>query len=274
MSLKFSIITPVLNGEKTISRTINSILRQDYSNIEYIIVDGGSTDSTIDIIKRFGNRIRYISETDKNISDAVNKGFLLATGDIVVTMPGGDYYETGVLKKVAKIFESNLDIDVVYGGYFIHYLCGSKKFVLPPELTAPMLIKCGMLGSEPAIFVRSHFISSIGLLDINKNLSIASLYEWYIRILLVCKKTKRLPIPLFTYVEHRDAHSGKNPRETARQCWIAASRHGAKLYHPVALQYFIRARFPLLFAFLRKFSLYRKIKLACYYMIGKINCKN
>jgi glycosyltransferase involved in cell wall biosynthesis len=243
-NLKFSIITPTLNSKKVVEKTIESVLNQDYPNIEYIIVDGASTDSTLEILKRYGDRIKWISERDRSPTEAINKGFRMATGDIVVTLAAGDYYEPGILKKIAEIFASDEKIDLVYGGYFLLRKTGVKERIEIPEVTADILIKIGMVMSEPATFVRSKFIKEVGLLD--ESLTIASLYEWFIKIFLAAKKIVQIPEAVFTYMEHSDAHSRKDLSETARQCWIAARRHGAKFYHPVALRYFYR-KYPVLF---------------------------
>lgn len=104
---RVSIITPCLNSEKTIRDTIESVLRQTYQNIEYIIVDGGSADGTIPIIKEyiplFQGRLRYISEKDKGIYDAMNKGIKMSRGCLIGIINSDDYYEcTAVEKAVAK----------------------------------------------------------------------------------------------------------------------------------------------------------------------------
>jgi len=89
---KVTIITPSFNSEKNIEETILSVLNQTYANLEYIIIDGGSTDGTVDIIKKYQNRLAYwISEPDKGISDAFNKGLTKATGDYINFQGAGDY---------------------------------------------------------------------------------------------------------------------------------------------------------------------------------------
>lgn len=112
---KISIITPTFNQGSYIEKTILSILDQNYPNLEYIIIDGGSTDETLSIIKKYEQRITYwISEADKGQSDAINKGIRMATGDIINWINSDDYLEDNVLFKIACEFE-NSDIDVVCG---------------------------------------------------------------------------------------------------------------------------------------------------------------
>src|SRR5688500_3818909 len=95
---KISIITPTYNQGHFIEQTIQSVIEQDYPNLEYIIIDGGSTDDTLSVIKKYEKYISYwISEKDKGQSEAINKGFKKATGDVVNWLNSDDYYEPGVL---------------------------------------------------------------------------------------------------------------------------------------------------------------------------------
>lgn len=106
---KVSVITVCKNSEATILQTIESVLRQTYKNIEYIIIDGGSTDQTIEIIKEyqtiFEGHLQYISEKDYGIYDAMNKGILHATGDIIGIINSDDWYESDAIERVVKCFE-------------------------------------------------------------------------------------------------------------------------------------------------------------------------
>ena len=110
---KISIITPCFNASEYIEQTILSILSQDYSNLEYIIIDGGSTDGTVDIIKKYEDKITYwISEPDDGQSHAINKGIAKATGDVFNWVNGDDYLEEGALQLVGDYF-NNPELDVL-----------------------------------------------------------------------------------------------------------------------------------------------------------------
>lgn len=111
----FSIITVVYNGEKTIEKTINSVLNQTYKNIEYIIIDGNSKDKTVDVIKKYEDEIEYWqSEPDCGIYDAMNKGINLAKGDYICLLNADDWYEDNACQIVAEQIQKN-KADVYYG---------------------------------------------------------------------------------------------------------------------------------------------------------------
>lgn len=115
-----SIVTPSFNHGRFIEKTIQSVLEQDYPHIEYIVVDGGSTDGTIDILKKYGDRIKWVSEYDKGQSDAINKGFRMAKGEVVAWLNSDDYYLPGAITKAVAVFNMEPSAAMVYGdGYLI-----------------------------------------------------------------------------------------------------------------------------------------------------------
>ncbi|MRR06374.1 MAG: glycosyltransferase [Deltaproteobacteria bacterium] len=118
--MKISIITITLNSRKYLEETITSVLSQDHQNLEYIFVDGGSTDGTLEIIKKYAEndpRIRWSSESDRGISDAMNKGVAMATGDVIAHLHSDDSYpDTGILSFVADQFSSRPDALWLTGG--------------------------------------------------------------------------------------------------------------------------------------------------------------
>jgi len=112
---KISIITPSYNQGQYIEQTIDSVLSQNYNNKEYIIIDGGSTDNTVEIIKKYEKHLKYwISEPDKGQSDAINKGFKYVTGDIINWLNSDDYYEPNTFKLLNEYFK-DISINVVCG---------------------------------------------------------------------------------------------------------------------------------------------------------------
>lgn len=113
---KISVVTVCYNAASEIERTIKSVINQTYSNIEYIIIDGGSKDGTVDIIKKYADKVSYwVSEPDKGIYDAMNKGIIAATGDWINFMNAGDwFYATNVLEQIASIAQTT-SADILYG---------------------------------------------------------------------------------------------------------------------------------------------------------------
>ena len=113
---RISIITPSFNQVAFIERTISSVLGQHYPNLEYIIIDGGSTDGTVDIIRKFEAKLAYwVSEKDRGQSHAINKGLKLATGDIIGYLNSDDYYLDGVFEHVAEAYRADPSIDLWHG---------------------------------------------------------------------------------------------------------------------------------------------------------------
>ena len=115
--MKVSIITVSYNSASTIKDTIESVASQTYDNIEYIVVDGNSKDKTVDIVTSYSKVIdKVVSEPDKGIYDAMNKGVQLATGDIVGILNSDDFYETTtVIEDIVKHFKNNKSSDIVFG---------------------------------------------------------------------------------------------------------------------------------------------------------------
>jgi glycosyltransferase involved in cell wall biosynthesis len=115
-SLKLSIITPSYNHGRFLEQSILSVINQDYTNVEYIIIDGASKDESVEIIRKYDNHIAYwVSEPDKDLRYALQKGFLHAKGDVVAWQNADDYYEPNVFRQVMSVFQEQSEVDLVYG---------------------------------------------------------------------------------------------------------------------------------------------------------------
>ncbi|AFI05016.1 glycosyltransferase family 2 protein [Helicobacter cetorum] len=164
--LKVSIITASFNSEKTIRDTIESVLNQSYENIEYIIIDGKSTDNTLKIIQEYGNKItRIVSEPDRGIYDAMNKGIKLASGDIVALLNSDDFYtHSDVVEKIVHIFE-NQCCDSVYADLVFVNPNNLEKVVRYYESGEfkPKSLLYGVVPAHPTLFIKKEIYERYGL---------------------------------------------------------------------------------------------------------------
>lgn len=177
--MRFSVITICFNSEKTIERTIKSVLAQTCKDYEYIIIDGASKDKTLDIVKRyeplFEGRLKLKSEPDKGIYDAMNKGIRMATGDIIGIVNSDDWLELDALEIVANVFARNKNnTKALYcGGINYHRIDGSIKRwdvnINSFKRQAPLYIMSGI--RHPATFVPKQVYNKIGLFDDQMQLS-------------------------------------------------------------------------------------------------------
>ena len=182
--MKISIITVCFNAEETIGDTIQSVLTQDYEDIEYIIVDGKSTDGTLEVIQSQQKRIQLISEKDQGIYDAMNKGINIASGDVIGILNADDVYKNNqVLKDVMNAFTEN--VSIVYGD--IEYVKNNdvSKVVRKWKsgLFRPGKFKWGWMPPHPGVFIKKSCYERYGLF--NLNLSTSADYELMLRMLEV-----------------------------------------------------------------------------------------
>lgn len=179
---KVSVITASLNQGKFIEETILSVLSQDYPNLEYLIIDGGSTDNTLDVIKKYEDRIDYwVSEPDKGQSDAINKGLKRVTGNIVTWINSDDqYYSEKIFSKVVEHFCANPDIDVCYGD---NVYIDKNSSILYMRKGLPIysrrLLNIWNYMHQPTVFLKREVIAE-AILDID--LEYAMDYEYWLRI--------------------------------------------------------------------------------------------
>jgi glycosyltransferase involved in cell wall biosynthesis len=175
-----SIITIVRNRRDLLQRTILSVAAQSYSNIEYIVVDGASTDGTLDTIKSFEQKIDYwISEPDLGASDGFNKGVCLAQGDYIFWLSSDDWIDTDFIEKAVKaLLRSNADF--VFGNMLICNRDGGKYLCNAEPDYARLLFSGNPRFNFPSMVVKREWFSRIGLLDVKDNFS--SDYDWLLRM--------------------------------------------------------------------------------------------
>ena len=176
--MKVSIVTPTYNSAKTIVDTILSVNKQDYANIEHIIIDGGSKDNTLELIRNTPNRVKkIISEPDKGIYDAMNKGVALATGDIVGILNSDDFYNSNdVIAKVVKTFQEG-EYEGVYGDLEYVDARNTNRVLRYWESKAYKegLFKKGWHPAHPTFFVKKEVYDKYG--NFNLKYKIGADYE-------------------------------------------------------------------------------------------------
>lgn len=184
--MKVSIITVTYNSSATLQDTIESVYRQTYQDIDYWIVDGASTDTTLSIIQknveRFQGRLHYISEPDNGIYDAMNKGIQMCRGDIIGTLNADDFFTSDtIIEEVVSIFTAK-EVDVVYGDvHFIHAESPEKTVrYYSSALFHPFWLRFGFMPAHPSLYVKREIYQEVGLYSLD--FTIASDFDMMIRI--------------------------------------------------------------------------------------------
>ncbi|MBN1277358.1 MAG: glycosyltransferase, partial [Deltaproteobacteria bacterium] len=162
-----TVVTPSYNQGKFIEQTIKSVLTQDYPDVEYIVIDGGSTDNTLEVLKKYSGRLDWISEPDEGQTNAINKGFKKAKGDILCWLNSDDTYEPGAIRRAVEFFIDNPDVMMVYGegneidenGALIQRFPATREF----DLWALVYIWDYIL--QPTTFFRKSVFDEIGMLN-------------------------------------------------------------------------------------------------------------
>lgn len=176
-----SIITPTLNSERFIGDNIKSILTQTYQNIEHIIVDGVSSDNTLSIVKSLNPKAVVISEPDKGISDAFNKGLRLASGDIIAVLNSDDYYaHNQVIQSVVEIFNSKDHIKVIYGKVRCIQLDTGETLAIYGEPFSLEKMKMEIIMPHPAIFASREVYETVGPFSLEYRLCMD--HEYFLRV--------------------------------------------------------------------------------------------
>ncbi len=161
-----SIITPSYNQAAYLEQTILSVLSQDHPRIEYIVVDGASTDGSVEIIKKYAGRFAYwVSEKDHGQAEAINKGFARATGDIVAWLNSDDYYLQGTVSAAVKVFEENPDVVLVYGNMLAVDEHGKTFNTLTYGQLSLEDLLCFQIIGQPAVFMRHSALRKTGGLN-------------------------------------------------------------------------------------------------------------
>lgn len=201
--MRISVITATYNSGRTISDTLESVLRQTYSDVELIVVDGASRDDTMDVVRRyeprFGGRMHWTSEPDRGIYDAMNKGIARATGDVIGILNSDDFYTSDtVLERVAEAMAGG-DVDAVYGD--IHYVRdGDLRRCVRYYSSRPFrrwMMRLGFMPAHPSFYCRREIYERCGTFDTTYR--VAADFENLLRLIYVNRiRTCYLPADFVT----------------------------------------------------------------------------
>ncbi|MDJ0889470.1 MAG: glycosyltransferase [Desulfobacterales bacterium] len=175
-----SIVTPSYNQGRFIKKTIESVLSQNYPNIEYVVIDGGSSDQTVDILRSYGDRLEWVSEPDRGQTDAINKGMARVQGEILAYLNSDDVLAPGAIERIVNYFKSNPDCDMVYGNadYIDEDDKVTGKYDTDQYSFDRLLEDC--MVCQPAAFWRRRIAEKVGPFD--DQLNYAMDYDYWLRM--------------------------------------------------------------------------------------------
>ena len=224
--LRITVITVTYNSEATVAETMDSVLAQIYPDIEYIVVDGGSTDKTIDIIRqyepRFQGRMRWISKPDQGIYDAMNKGIHLATGDYLCFLNAGDsFHEDDTLQQMVHTLGIGELPDVLYGETAL--VDKERHFLRMRRLSAPEVLtwksfRQGMLVCHQAFFAKRSLA-----VPYDMQYRFSADFDWCIRIMKKARTLHNTHLTLIDYLE--EGMTTQNQKASLRERFRIMAKH-------------------------------------------------
>ncbi len=180
-----SVITPCLNAARFIEETVTSVLAQDYPCVEYLVMDGGSTDETLQILHKYRDRLRLESQPDRGTADALNRGFGMAKGEILAWLSADDTYFPGAVSEAVRSLAAHPDAGVVYGEGVWVDAEGKALRRYPTRAFDPGLLAAECFICQPAAFFRRECLHKAGGLD--PSLQVSFDYELWMRMAKVCR---------------------------------------------------------------------------------------
>lgn len=235
-----TIVTPSFNQARFLEETMLSVLHQDYPHIEYIVVDGGSTDGSVDIIRRYADRLAWwVSEPDRGQTDAINKGFAHAHGEILAWLNSDDTYEPGAVRAAVEALEKHPEAAMVYGD--AHYIDENSRVIgrFPAAQTDYRRLRQGYVHiPQQAAFWRASYWRQVGPLD--PTFYFAMDYDLWVRLAALAPLVY---IPGQVWANFR-LHSDAKTISADDRCWPEMlrvhRRLGGRWFAPIVFKYYLR----------------------------------
>jgi glycosyltransferase involved in cell wall biosynthesis len=228
-ALRITVVTPSYNQADYVDETMRSVRQQDHPDVEHIVVDGGSTDGSLEIIRRYGDRTTIIAEPDRGQTDAINKGLRRATGDIVCWLNSDDYFLPGTLSAVARYFSEHPDVLWLTGDCVI--VDAKGKPIQQPVRWYKRLLRLlpstfylGLTNAvtQPATFWRRSVHEQLGYLD--ESLHYTMDYDWWLRLNKLARPA-RLNRTLTAFRIHEESKGGSAYRAQFQEDLATLRRH-------------------------------------------------
>lgn len=215
--LRITVVTPSYNQAEFLERSILSVLSQGYLNLEYIVIDGGSTDGSVEIIKKYEDRLDYwISEPDRGQAHAINKGFKKSTGEILAWLNSDDTYESGALLAVGEYFKEHQTVDIVYGNS--SYIDRKDQFlssIVGTPFNGRALLYEGVTIEQAATFWRRYAFFQVGMLD--EDLYFSMDYDLWLRFAKADMKFSYVPVKLANFRRHESSKTTVSSQISSRE---------------------------------------------------------
>jgi glycosyltransferase involved in cell wall biosynthesis len=227
LSALLSIVVPTLNQSRFIAQTLASIVGQCWPRTEIIVVDGGSTDGTADVVKRFGSAVtHFVSEPDRGQADAINKGFRLAKGDLLAWLNSDDYYLPAAMDQVAPLLGDGTQPRLAYGGTIAFFeKTKETKFWSAPPFDRETLRTRALIYQPSAFWTRALW-EKTGELNIAQHFTLD--WDWFLRASAHCEFST-VDAPLSVYRFHAGHKTGSgNPRRAEEICAFVENHAGAE----------------------------------------------